>query len=168
MTISTNKVVTLHYELRENDEKGTFVEKTGENSPLVFIYGVGQMLPEFERQLKGLKVGDNFSFGLSSKDAYGEYDKEAVIEVSKSIFMVDGKLNTDLLVVGRMIPLQAQNGHIFNAKVLEILDDVVVMDLNHPMAGKNLHFTGNIVEIREATKEELEHGHVHSCGCGSC
>ncbi|MCB0553708.1 MAG: FKBP-type peptidyl-prolyl cis-trans isomerase [Phaeodactylibacter sp.] len=164
MTISNNKVVTLHYKLQEGDATGELVEETFGSDPLVFLYGVGQMIPEFESQLSGKKAGDAFSFGINSEEAYGEYDPDAVVAIPKDTFVVDGKLDETLLQEGKVIPMRDPDGNQLLGTIMEIKEEEVVMDFNHPMAGADLFFTVSIEEVRDATESEIEHGHVHGAG----
>ncbi|MGY3053417.1 FKBP-type peptidyl-prolyl cis-trans isomerase SlyD [Pedobacter sp. UYEF25] len=160
MNISENTVVSLTYELHTTNEEGktVFIEKADEENPLVFLYGVGMMLPKFEEQLTGFKVGDDYSFELSAEDGYGELDPGAFADLPKSMFTEAGG---ELPAVGDVIPLQDNNGNQFRAGVTAVHEDTVAVDLNHPMAGKNLMFEGKILSVREATKDELTHGHAH-------
>jgi FKBP-type peptidyl-prolyl cis-trans isomerase SlyD len=171
MVIDTKKVVALKYELRVNAENGEVVEKVENERPLQFIYGIGSMLPKFESNINGLKQGDNFNFKLSAEDAYGTINNDMVVNVPKDIFKVDGKIDENLLVLGKTIPMRDQQGNHLNGKIIEILDTEVKMDFNHPLAGDDLFFTGEVLEIRDATEQELSHGHIHDdshdCGCGS-
>ena len=119
------------------------------------------MLPKFEENLNGLKADDKFEFTLKCEDAYGLASEEAVMDLPKNIFEVDGKTEDGLLAEGNVIPMQNDDGQKFNGVIVEVKDDTITMDFNHPLSGDDLYFTGNIVEVREATKEEIEHGHVH-------
>jgi FKBP-type peptidyl-prolyl cis-trans isomerase SlyD len=172
MVIENNKVVALKYELRANAKDGELVEKVDNTSPLQFIYGAGSMLKDFESNLGGLKVGDNFDFSILADNAYGLVNEEMVVDLPKDIFVVDGKVDDSLLVLGNTVPMRDQQGNHLNGKIVEINDSTVKMDFNHPLAGENLFFTGEILDIREATETELSHGHLHSenqgCGGGSC
>lgn len=161
MTISNEKVVTLVYQLKVDNSEGDVVETVKEEKPFVFLYGAGLMLPKFEENLSGLKAGENFEFTLKSEDAYGKATEEAVMDLPKNIFEVEGKIEDGLLKEGNVIPMQNNEGQKFNGLVLEVKDEAVTMDFNHPLAGDDLFFTGKIMEVRDATKEELEHGHVH-------
>lgn len=161
MIISNNKVVTLTYQLRVDNNQGDIVETVQEDKPFVFLYGAGLMLPKFEENLNGLKSGDNFEFTLKCDDAYGQASEDAVVELPKNIFEVDGSIEEGLLEEGNVIPMQNNEGHKFNGVVVEVNEDMVTMDFNHPLAGDDLHFTGKIIDIREATPEEVDHGHVH-------
>ncbi len=164
MVIDKNTVVTLHYKLQKDNESGELVEQTFGSQPLVFLYGVGQMIPEFERQLKGKQAGDQHAFGIASAEAYGELNPQAVVQVPKSSFVVDGKLAEDVLQIGNRVPMMDQDGNRLNGMVTEIGDEAVTVDFNHPMAGQDLYFSIQVEEVREASAEEMEHGHVHGPG----
>lgn len=157
MTVEPNSVVALTYKLHTlNDGEKEFVEEATKENPLVFLAGVGMMLPKFEEQLSGLQQGDTKDFDLSAIDAYGEKDEKAVAQLPADMFK-----ETGLPKVEEIIPLQDNQGNQFRARVTEISPEAVVVDLNHPMAGKDLHFDVEILEVREATQEELAHGHAH-------
>lgn len=157
MKIEPQHVVSLTYNLYV-DQDGTenLVEKTTEEQPLTFLFGAGQMLPRFEENLSTLSTGDAFDFRLPAADAYGEYDEEAVTNLPKDMFA-----GQDLPEVGSILPLQDNQGNRFQGQVVSVVEDAVIVDLNHPMAGQELHFTGNILNVRPATPEELSHGHAH-------
>lgn len=164
MQITKNTVVSLSYILKRDDAKGEIIEETRAGDPLVFLFGNGQMLPKFEEHLSALKTGDDFEFTLASEDAYGEMDQDAIIDLEKSIFEVEGKIDTEMLAIGNVIPMRDDQGHMLQGTVVSVGDDTVRMDFNHPMAGNVLHFKGNVIEVREASAEELSHGHVHGAG----
>ncbi len=172
MIVSQNTVVSLSYELRVNDKGGEIVEKVDRMSPLTFLFGKGSLLPKFEDNLAGLKVGDSFDFNLVSADAYGEFDDNSIIKVPMQAFQIDGKVDYELVKVGNKIPMQDSDGHRLTGTVKVIDTDAVTMDFNHPLAGNNLFFKGEITDIREATEEEMMHGHIHSAqsceGCETC
>ena len=169
MVISDKKVVSLSYQLRESDASGEVIETVTAERPLVFIYGAGNLLPKFEEHISGLAIGDDFSFQLKATDAYGDVEEDAVVKVPKSAFASsDGEIDPDLLVVGNMIPMLDHLGNRLEGVIIEIGDDAVVMDFNHPLAGDDLFFTGKVVEVRDASAEELARGHVHgAAGCQS-
>lgn len=158
MAIESNNVVTLNYTLHTIEENGekTFVEQTTTENPLTFLYGVGMMLPKFEENIVSLNVGDKTSFTLEAADAYGEKDDKAIAQLPAEMFQEMG-----LPPVGEVIPLQDNQGNQFRAVVVEVTPEVVVADLNHPMAGKTLNFDIEILAVRPATEEELAHGHAH-------
>ncbi|WP_196889372.1 peptidylprolyl isomerase [Aureivirga sp. CE67] len=160
MSDNTKKVVTVNYKLFKDNAEGELIESTEGKKPLVFLTGVQQMIPEFENNIKDLKAGDDFAFGIKSENAYGTRREDAVIELAKDMFMHEGNV-IEQLVVGAILPLQDQNGNVLPAKVLSINEETVTMDLNHPLADQDLYFVGKIEEVREATSEELDHGHAH-------
>ncbi len=164
MIIEPKKVVTVHYILTESTADGQLVETTNGNEPLAFIYGVGMMIPDFEKNISGMKAGDPFAFGIEAANAYGEYDDAALVEVPKNMFEVDGKIPDGLLEVGNMLPLTDQDGNHFQGMVAWVGLDKVKIDFNHPMAGVDLFFSGQVEEVRDAEPAELEHGHVHGAG----
>ena len=176
MTIQDEKVVSLTYVLQVD---GEVKDQATEEQPLEFIFGLGYLLPKFEEYLLGKHVGDSFAFTLSPAEGYGVYDEQAVVDLPKHIFEIDGKIQDQLLVAGNVIPMMNQAGGVIPGKVLEVGDEHVKMDFNHDLAGKELHFTGKVINIREATEKELTeglHGEracTHDCstcggGCGGC
>lgn len=166
MTIKKDKVVSLIYELRLDAPDGEIAEALTEDRPLTFLYGSGNLLPKFEENIDGLQVGDSFDFNLAAVEAYGETNADAIVEVPVSAFEMDGKVDENLLKTGNTIPMRDNAGNRLNGVVKEITDSVVKMDFNHPLAGNHLYFKGKVTEIREATDEELSHGHIHAGGCG--
>lgn len=169
MIAEKNSVVSIVYELRSGSKEGEIVEALTPENPLTFVFGTGGLLPKFEENLSGLNSGDSFEFLLNSEDAYGPVVESAVVNVPKSIFMVEGQIDENLLKLGNTVPMMDAEGRRMNGKILAIDEEAVQMDFNHPMAGNDLYFKGQVSEIREATEEELSHGHVHAdggCGCG--
>lgn len=164
MIISKNTVVSLHYKLQENDPGGELIEETFGGEPLVFLYGAGNMIPEFEKQLSGKQAGEAFAFGIKSNEAYGEFNPEAVVPLPIDSFMIDGKLAEDLLEIGRVIPMRDGNGNQLYGTVEQVDTQEVIVNFNHPMAGVDLYFTGIVKEVRTATESEIAHGHVHGAG----
>ena len=162
--IEKNKVVSLHYRLRKDNKEGELIEETYNANPMTFLYGVGGMIPKFEKELAGLKEKDNFSFGIEAKEAYGEFDEAAIIDLDIDIFKVDGKLDENMMKVGAVLPMSNAEGHRIDGKIMAITDKQVKMDFNHPLAGQNLYFEGEIVSLRNASEEEIQHGHVHQEG----
>ena len=172
MKITANKSVSAEYELFVDGEKEgelELMEKATSQQPLNFIYGVGMMLPKFEEHLFGLGTGDKFDFSINVEDAYGEYEDSNVIDLDRSIFEIEGKLDEKVIFAGNVVPLMDSEGNRLNAQVIEVTDTNVKVDLNHPLAGENLHFKGSVLEVREATEEELNAilGGGEGCGCGS-
>jgi len=169
MEIARNKFVSLSYQLRLNGAEGDLVEETGENNPLQFVYGAGKMIEMFEKKIEGLKQGENFKFELKADEAYGQVNTDAIVDLPKNIFEVEGQIDESLLKIGNMVPMQDANGNRLNGIVLEVTDETVKMDFNHPLAGDDLHFAGQVVEVREATEDELvEAVGGDGCSSGSC
>lgn len=161
MTIEANKVVSLNYKLT-NHSTGEKIEETSTDKPMVFLFGVESIIPDFEMNIAGKKVGDTFKFAIDSENAYGDRNDEQIASIPVSVFfMEDGKLNEQEVFVGASLPMSDNEGNHLLGKVLEITEELVKMDFNHPLAGINLHFEGEILDIRPATEEELAHGHVH-------
>ncbi len=166
MTIEKNKVVVLTYQLSVKDQTDTWesIETVEADEPMAFIHGLSGLPELFENNLLGLSTGDSFDFKIPSEDGYGDYEDEAVVELPLDIFKVEGELQSDILVVGNVVPMSNEDGHQMMGQVLEVAADHVVMDFNHPLAGREMWFKGSVLEVREATHEELEHGHVHGLG----
>ena len=163
MKAANDTVVKITYQLR-TEPNGEIRDAADEAQPFSFLFGHSNVLEGFERNLEGLIAGNQFNFELSAADGYGEYDEEAVINLDKNVFAVDGVLQEDMLFVGNIVPLQDQHGNPFQGRVVGVTDDKVTVDLNHPFAGKPLFFSGVVLEVREANQTELDHGHVHEHG----
>lgn len=171
MKITVNKSVSAEYELYVDGEvegEKELMEKATAEQPLSFIYGVGMMLPKFEEHLFGLSEGDTFDFLIDNDDAYGPYEDENVLDLDRAIFEIDGKLDTEVVFEGNVVPLMDNEGHRLNAQVVSVNDTHVKVDLNHPLAGENLHFKGKVLSVLEASEEELAALQGNGgCGCGS-
>lgn len=169
MKITANKYVAVTYDLHvgEGDER-ELMEKATTEVPLKFIFGTGTMLPAFESALDGLEVGSTFNFSIAPEDAYGERNEEHVLDLPKSIFLVDGKFDHEMIQEGHTVPMMDSNGNRMNGSVLEVKDDVVVMDFNHPLAGETLHFSGKVIDVHDPTPEEVQALTAPAGGCGGC
>ena len=169
MIIREGKMVSLTYRLNLNDNIGELIEKIEKEKPLEFLYGTGYLLPRFEQYLSGLKVNDPFSFSLKAEEAYGSIREEAIVEIPLNSFESNGETNWDLVQVGKKIPMIDQAGVRVTGTVIEVGDENVTMDFNHPLAGRDLFFEGEILHVRDATDEDLQRfsPQDHSCGCGS-
>ena len=166
MPIAKNNVVFISYQLAFPDEDGQpdVVEIVDEKEPMVFIHGLSGLPEAFEKNLLGLNEGDTFDFSISAEDAYGNVDPNAIIQLPKSIFQVEGQSADDILQIGNFIPMTDDQGNRMQGLVVSIEGETVTMDFNHPLAEKTLMFQGKILKIREATPEEIAHGHVHGEG----
>lgn len=161
-------MVTLTYNLRLDGQNGDMIEQADASRPLRFIFGAGQMLPKFEAQLAGMKEGQAFEINLSKYDAYGEINDDAIVDLPRQAFIVDGNFDDELVKVGNSVPMMTSDGQRLNGIVLELSDQVIKMDFNHPLAGEDLHFQGEVLEVRDATDEEIAAlFSSHGCGCGS-
>lgn len=156
MTIEKGQVVSIHYTLK--DKEGIVIDNSKEGQPLAYIHGYGHLIAGLETELEGKKVGNKFDVEIASKDAYGEINESLIQAVPKSGFEGDGELQE-----GIQVEVQTDNGSRV-ALVTKIENDKVTLDLNHPLAGIDLFFNVDVVEVRPATEEELEHGHVHGPG----
>ncbi len=166
MPIVQNNVVFISYQLAFPDENGQpdVVEIVDEKEPMVFIHGLSGLPEAFEKNLLGLNEGDTFDFSISAEDAYGNVDPNAIIQLPKSIFQAEGQTADDILQIGNFIPMTDDQGNRMQGLVVAIEGESVTMDFNHPLAEKTLMFQGKILKIREATPDEIAHGHVHGEG----
>ncbi|MBL0342182.1 MAG: FKBP-type peptidyl-prolyl cis-trans isomerase [Bacteroidetes bacterium] len=164
MKIDTNKIVSVTYRLEANTmgNDKQHIETADVERPLVFLFGSGGLIPAFEENLHGKQKGDNFSFSIDAGNAYGEIETEALIDLPMDIFKVDGVIDMSVLQVGNIVPMTDRDGNRLDGRVLEIGGETVKMDFNHPLAGHQLHFSGEVVEVREASEEEISHGHAHT------
>ncbi|MDR0726210.1 MAG: peptidylprolyl isomerase [Prevotellaceae bacterium] len=163
MKVEQNKVVSLSYNLEAD---GNVIEVVTKEKPMQFMYGAGYLLPNFEYQIANMNMGDKFDFVLQADEAYGEIDEQAIITLPKSSFEIDGDFDEQFVQVGKSLPMQDQEGNRMYGTVENIDDNTVTMNFNHPLAGSALHFSGEIVDIREATPEDLA-GHCgNGCNCG--
>lgn len=158
MEITKNKVVAIDYTLK-NDE-GELIDTSEGEEPLAYLHGVGGIIPGLERELEGKQVGDQLQIKVAPADAYGERDESLEQEVG-----IDQFEDSENLALGMQFQVESDEGPVV-VTVVEIDDDVVTIDANHPMAGLNLNFDVTVREVRDATSDELSHGHVH--GAGGC
>ncbi len=170
MKIGENKFVSIAYALSVD---GTNVETVTADKPLEFVFGAGLLLPSFEKHLAGKAAGDKFKFSLAAADAYGELIPEAVVELPKEVFMIDGAIEDGLLDVGNQLPMSDNQGNRMMGTIVAVDENTVKMDFNHPMAGKALDFQGEVVGVREATAEDMAKfqgamGGGCDCGCDDC
>ncbi|MDD3050152.1 MAG: peptidylprolyl isomerase [Candidatus Cloacimonetes bacterium] len=157
MKIEKNKVVSFHYVLKNNE--GEVIDSSENHEPLVYIQGSGGIIAGLEEAMEGKKIGDKFDVVIPPDKAYGLYDDELLQTIPLSSF-------EDPADVEEGIQFQVDTGDgIRIATVTEVHDDEVIIDFNHPLSGETLYFDIDVQEIREATEEELEHGHVHTHEC---
>ena len=171
-----NRHLTLSYSLYIDDESGRhLVEKTTQNEPFEFISGFGIALDAFEQQVVALEPGAQFQFTIPKDQAYGDYHDEQVLQLERDMFNVDGHFDHERVHTDAVIPLQDEEGTRFWGRVTAVDKDKVTVDLNHPLAGEDLHFEGSVIANREATDDEIRQlmkqltggcGCGGSCGCG--
>lgn len=171
MKISEKMVVTTTYDLyvQTGEEQPELMESATAERPLTFCFGLGMMLPKFEAQLQGLTIGDKYDFTIACADAYGEHSEEHILDLPKNIFEIDGQFDSETIYAGNIVPLMDAEGNRFNAEVLSVSETSVSVDLNHPLAGEDLHFVGEVIGVHEASDEELKaFMNPSGGGCGSC
>jgi FKBP-type peptidyl-prolyl cis-trans isomerase SlyD len=151
--IEKNSVVSLNYILR--DKEGQIIDQTQQGEPLLYLHGHQNIIPGLEKELEALKVGDKKKVHVPAADAYGEFDQEKCFGIERSS-LPDAQLEP-----GMVLELTPDDGEGFLARIVQIADDHVDVDANHPMAGKDLFFEVEIVALRAASAEEVAHGHVH-------
>lgn len=146
MIIAKNTKATISFSISiAGTEK--VIKKGDNNNPETFGIGLNQLLPEFEKKLLGLKKGDKFDFIIKAEDAYGPVDPYAIFDIPKDTFEVDGKTDEKMLQLGNVIPMTDNEGNKHFGKIIKVFDKVVTMDFNHQLAGKDLHFSGTIVDV---------------------
>jgi FKBP-type peptidyl-prolyl cis-trans isomerase SlyD len=157
MTIKENSAVSFHYTLTDDD--GQQLDSSAGKEPLAYLHGAGNIIPGLENALTGKAVGDSMVVAVSAAEGYGEVQKELIQEVPRSAFQ-----GVDTIEVGMQFEAQTGQGGNVPVTVTAVTEEVVTVDGNHPLAGKNLNFDVSIEDVRDATEEELAHGHVHGPG----
>lgn len=190
--IQQGKYVEMVYDLYKVNPDGTqtLVHQSDDSDPERFVYGVtpGMVVP-LEKAIFSLGVGDKFDLIVKAEDAFGPHDPNNVMDLSKELFLVDGKFDAEFVKKGALVPMMTADGFRINGLVVDVTADVVKMDFNHPLANDDVRFDGKILTVRDATAEELnpscgcgcgcgDHGcgcddgcdcgDDHGCGCGSC
>ena len=159
MAIEPNQVVTINFTIK--DSKGTIVDSTVGQEPYTFLSDSDQMLPKVEDVLRGMKVGTKSNVVLSPDDAYGEYEEDAIMVAKRADFPTDAELKE-----GITFSTLDEDGQEMSATIKQINGDEITVDYNHPLAGETLSFDLELLEVRNATPEELRQCHDHGCGCG--
>lgn len=153
MKACNDMVVTMHYTL--TDDSGTIIDSSAGHAPMNYLHGHANIVPGLEKALEGAVAGFKAKITVAAAEGYGEIDPEAVFDAPREHFPDDMKLTPGMLV-------SSGSGHGGPLTVVEVTDSVVVLDGNHPLAGKTLHFEVEVVDVRAATREEMAHGHAHS------
>lgn len=152
-TVVDDVVVSINYTLTVD---GQVIDASEENDPLVYLQGYQNIIPGLEREMAGMKIGESKEVTVQPRDGYGDIDPDALIEVPRTEFPKDFEVKP-----GVDLQLQNQDGELLNAVIVAVTPDMVKLDLNHPLAGKELLFRVTVVDLRPATEEELSHGHIH-------
>lgn len=163
MIIDKNTVATLVYSIHLHNVDGEIIEDA-QKEPKELLFGFDKMISGFESNLTGMSAGNDFSFNLSSAESFGEKRNDMLVDVPKSAFMVNGNLREDLIFLGNEISMMDNHGRPLKGRVIEIMDESIKMDFNHPLAGEGLYVVGKVLNVREMTAEDLE---PKSGGCGS-
>lgn len=147
MPISHGDTVTLHYTLRAEHAEGEIIEVTTAEEPMVFVHGQDPLLPKFLEALVGKNQGEKVQVFISAADAYGEEEENLFVEYPKSTFLVDGELDEEAIQEGEVIPMNTPDGEVVYGVVAEVKLNSVVLDFNHPLAGTDLFFDIDIVQV---------------------
>jgi FKBP-type peptidyl-prolyl cis-trans isomerase SlyD len=156
MKVAHGRVVSLHYTL--TDDLGVRLDSSRGREPFAYLHGYGNIVPGLENALDDREAGFSSAIQVAPADGYGEYNPQAVFEVPRAQFPPSEDIQVGMQVQG-----EGEHG-ILNFTVVAVNDQMVMLDANHPMAGKNLHFEVDVLEVRDATAQELAHGHVHVHG----
>ena len=156
MQVATNKAVTIHYTL--TNQAGDIVDSSRDGEPLAYIHGIGALVAGLESELDGKSIGDNVAVTVQPEDGYGHKTPELIQSVPKEAFQFDGDIE-----VGMRFQAETDHG-VELVEVVAVDDATVTVDANHPLAGETLNFDVEIVAVRDATAEEVEHGHIHAEG----
>lgn len=154
MPFEANKVISFNYTLK--DDQGAVIESTANKQPLTFLSGQNQIIPKLEEALNGMLIGGKKNVKVDAAQAYGEYDEKAIQNVKKEQFPAEAKLE-----VGMTYLANSPDGKQMPFTITEVKESNITVDFNHPLAGKNLEFDVELVDKRDATPEEVQHGHVH-------
>jgi FKBP-type peptidyl-prolyl cis-trans isomerase SlyD len=157
MKVGKDCVVGLEYKLHLGD--GEVVDESAPGEPMTYLHGADQIVPGLEKELEGLGAGDSAQVVVAPEEGYGTHDPRGLQEVPRSAFPADAEI-----APGETFGAEGPDGSPMPVTVRELKGDTVLIDLNHPLAGKTLHFDVTIREVRKATAEELEHGHAHGPG----
>jgi FKBP-type peptidyl-prolyl cis-trans isomerase SlyD len=148
MKIENGKNVEVLYTLHVDGPEGEVVEETTVDEPLRFAFGVEPMLPKFEKAIEGLSAGDKFTVAIACEDAYGQEDEELFMEFPKEEFIgEDGEWDEELFAEGEVVPMNTPDGQTVQGVVAEVKLNSIVIDFNHPLAGENLFFEGEILSV---------------------
>ena len=167
MIIENERVAIFTYTLFENNTEGKVIEDVTKESPMNVVFGQGKLIPHFEEQLMGMTAGEKFEIKVPSEKAFGDKNPAALYDIPKETFKVDGVIDQSLFAIGNKIPMRDRSGNVLEGYVQSSDEENVKLDFNHPLAGTDIVFKGEIMEVREATYDELNPPQHGGCGCGS-
>ena len=153
LVVADDMVVSLEYKLTVDDEE---VDYSEEGEPLEFIQGHAEIIPGLENQLYGMAIGDSKQIDVKSDEAYGKLDPTAYMDVHRKEFPAEIPLD-----IGTVLQVKDTDGDVINAQINQVTSESIQLNFNHPLAGKDLQFQVTVTDLRLATSEEIEHGHVH-------
>lgn len=156
MTIQKNSVVTINYTLK--DDTGGLIESSEGQEPLTYLHGQGNIIPGLEASLEGRSTGESIAVSIAPEDAYGVWEDSKILTIPRAQFS-----GVDDIQVGMEFSVHSNVGEQI-VTVTKVEDETVTVDANHPLAGKTLNFDVMVVGVRDATNDELEHGHAHGAG----
>ncbi len=157
LMIGQNSVVSMHYTLKNDD--GEILDSSEGKTPLVYLHGANNLIPGLEAELAGKSTGAAFNASIPPAQAYGEFNEDFIQVISKSMFE-----GVESIEVGMSFVAQGEGGAQRQVRVTEVNGEDITIDANHPLAGQTLHFEVEVVDVREGTPQEIEHGHVHAGG----
>lgn len=157
MKITDNSVVSIHYKL--TNDNGTILDQSPEDNPLIYLHGKGNIVVGLEKTLTNKSIGDTFEVTVSPEEGYGIREEHMLETIDRSMFE-----GLDDISIGKQFHAEGNTGPV-TVTVTKIEGDNITIDGNHPLAGENLNFAIDVVAIREATADELAHGHIHGPGC---
>lgn len=155
MTIEDNTIVTMSYELRENSRKGPVLEVMSSAYPFIFFYRSNSLLDRFQEHIAGLGAGETFEFTIPSQSAYGKRSSDNIVDIPIERFVIDDEMGDSIRDVGQYVAITDEEGRQRNGMVIAKEATHLKVDLNHAMAGKDLHFTGRILQVRAAKPDEI-------------
>lgn len=155
MKIDIDTVAAIYYTLKAAGSDKV-IEEIAADKPHEFLFGYDLMLPDFEKSLKGLQAGDPFDFQIPADAAYGPIDPYAIFDLPIDTFEEDGKIDYEMVKVGNSFPMNDDEGNRHIGKIIKVMKASVTMDFNHPLAGKNLNFSGRVVSVRKAKPKDYE------------
>lgn len=156
MQIGENTVASFHYTL--TDDSGKIIDSSANRDPLTYLHGSGNIVPGLEKEMEGRKTGDSFNVVVAPEDGYGMPNPMMVQTVPREAFQ-----GVDTIEVGMEFQAETPQGPM-SVAIAKVEGDQVTVDANHPLAGQNLHFAIEVTDVRDASAEELSHGHVHGAG----